>query len=272
MEQTEKVTNGTASADVTTSNLRELADLIELIHEAGDRLVEAEIAAFTKHVRLYISVGEFLNEAKDHPDIPHGEFIPWFKARNFPFSLRTAQRAMLFAKRKEELEAWTTKTPHVALLVAKEDLTIRKAERLLRKKEDAGKKPKPPPKKQSEVKEQPAPPIVPDKAPSEDNPPLSDDEVRLEAREAEQRLKKAKAKAKKTNKPLWVIDPKAWLDEHVFWLNNACELLTDPLDEILEAQPEELDRLRENWKPEPLLEAVRTLEAKIAALSDRLRK
>jgi hypothetical protein len=85
------------------------------------------------------------------------------------------------------------------------------------------------------------------------------------------RRPKTTTRQTRARKPKWAIDPQAWAADRIFFLNNANENFCDMLDEILEeATPEELAKL--HWEPEPLLETLRKLEAKIAALSDRLRK
>jgi hypothetical protein len=71
---------------------------------------------------------------------------------------------------------------------------------------------------------------------------------------------------RKPPRPKWVTDSKAWSDDRVFYFVEACEFLTYQLDEISEkATPEERAKLREHWRPEPLLNAMRKLKAKIAA-------
>jgi len=51
--------------------------------------------------------GDLLLQAKHHPDIEHGQWLPWL-AEHCEMSERTAQRYMRLAKHREVIEAKTT--------------------------------------------------------------------------------------------------------------------------------------------------------------------
>jgi hypothetical protein len=72
-------------------------------------------------------------------------------------------------------------------------------------------------------------------------------------------------------KQKWVTDSKAWADDRVLYFDAACEFLSGQIDEVMEkATDEQREKVGEYWRPEPLLEAMQKLEAKVAEFSEWL--
>jgi hypothetical protein len=111
--------------DNEASGLISADDLVPAIREAAALLIRAEVDRFTTTLRLQIELGKLLNQAKDACE--HGEWTKWFEAKQFPFSMRKAQRAMRFANFEPELLAWA-KTPAVADLASDDRLGVVDAE------------------------------------------------------------------------------------------------------------------------------------------------
>jgi Protein of unknown function (DUF3102) len=78
-------------------SLPDLASRIRLGHTA---VIEAK----KNIVRKAIEVGGWLKQAKDSPEMKHGQWLPWLKANCPDISERTAQRYMELADNKEQLE------------------------------------------------------------------------------------------------------------------------------------------------------------------------
>ena len=92
-------TTATAPAATTVPSLA-LPDLASRIRVGHSAVIEAK----KNIVRKAIEVGEWLKQAKDSPEMKHGQWLPWLKASCPDISERTAQRYMELADKKEKLE------------------------------------------------------------------------------------------------------------------------------------------------------------------------
>jgi hypothetical protein len=141
MEETNRVsatnTDEARQDEVTTDSneatgLISADDLVPAIKEAADALIHTEVSGFTAIVLAHIAVGKPLNKAKD--DLKHGEWGTWFEAHRaeFGFSMRKAQRCMMFADYEPELLAWAEKRQALADLAAEGQLGVEDAENLIK--------------------------------------------------------------------------------------------------------------------------------------------
>jgi ribosomal protein L12E/L44/L45/RPP1/RPP2 len=84
----------------TTPAEPSLPDLATRIRVGHTAVIEAK----KNIVRKAIEVGGWLKQAKDSPEMKHGQWLPWLKANCPEISERTAQRYMELAGNKEPLE------------------------------------------------------------------------------------------------------------------------------------------------------------------------
>jgi hypothetical protein len=103
-------------------NLPRADDLVASIKQAFDSLLQAE----RKLLSDKIEIGAQLKLAQD--DIGLDNWKKWFTSKEFPFTIRTAQRWMRYAEHKEELME-AARTTRVSFF----KLSLRKADELLRK-------------------------------------------------------------------------------------------------------------------------------------------
>jgi hypothetical protein len=105
-------------------------DLVPAINEAADALIDTEVSGLTAIVLAHIAFGKILNKAKDAAG--HGNWTTWFEAKNFPFSMRKAQRAMRFADYEAELLEWAENRQRLADLAGEGQLGVEDAENFIK--------------------------------------------------------------------------------------------------------------------------------------------
>jgi protein gp37 len=94
-------------AAVGSNSLADLAHRIRQEHEAT-------AIALARGIEHAIRAGELLIEAKAHPDLRHGQWLPWLEG-HCAVSARTAQLYMQVARHRFELEANTPGLAHLTL-------------------------------------------------------------------------------------------------------------------------------------------------------------
>ena len=97
---TPNTTTTTTTSPATTAAEPSLPDLATRIRAGHSAVIEAK----KNIVRKAIEVGGWLKQAKDSPEMKHGQWLPWLKANCPEISERTAQRYMELADNKEPLE------------------------------------------------------------------------------------------------------------------------------------------------------------------------
>ena len=96
-------TSSLASTDNPSNSLARSNSLVDLAHRIKIEH-EATAVAMQRGLDHAIRAGELLIEAKAHPDIKHGQWLPWLE-EHCAMSVRTAQLYMRVAERRSELEA-----------------------------------------------------------------------------------------------------------------------------------------------------------------------
>jgi hypothetical protein len=121
-----------AAGSNEASGLLSADDLVSAINEAAASLTDTEVSGFTAIVLAHIAFGKILKKAKDA--LEHGQWTTWFEAepKKFPFSMRKAQRAMMFADYEPELLAWVQNRQALADLAGEGQLGIEDAENFIR--------------------------------------------------------------------------------------------------------------------------------------------
>lgn len=148
--------------------------LVPQIVEAHSALVEAESKGFRQSLALAIDLGVLLNLAKGA--VYHGHWEEWFSGQGFKFSYRSANRFMRLAENREKLEE-AASSPRVADLGGEGELSVRRAEVLLRPdKPETAKPAAVPPKRRGEDLAA----VLVDKAPDEILSGIGDHEKREE--------------------------------------------------------------------------------------------